>query len=106
VFDSQVQHSITLDLRKAQQQTLHPQVLYMSFGDVLALAGTGVPGLDAAVTTGKFHSSSWPLESIVANCGLYIVGVIYNRVRDVKVYRVRIELLFLFDETSLKVILS
>ena len=32
--------------------------LYMSFGDVLALAGAGVPGLDAAVTTGKFHSPS------------------------------------------------
>jgi hypothetical protein len=61
----------------------------MSLADVLALAGRGVPGLDAAVNTGEGISAQH-FKKVSTNHGLYTVGVIYNRVRDVKVYRVSI----------------
>lgn len=55
----------------------------MSLADVLKLAGKPVPGLDAAIKTGKaspFISSANPHQCTV--------GVIYTQYRDVKVYRV------------------
>jgi hypothetical protein len=60
----------------------------MSLADVLALAGKGVPGLDAAVKTGEAFSECAAFKGFSTNHGLYTVGIIYNRVRDVKVYRV------------------
>jgi len=63
----------------------------MSLGDVLALAGTGVPGLHAAITAGESSLAAQLCKNAIANHSLYIVGIIYARVQDVKVYKVSID---------------